>query len=77
MTTITKTEYSEGRHDGYEQGASAKAHWVSDYDRLRALNAELVEALKMARPLIGYTGYYPTIMAQVEAVIAKAEKEGA
>lgn len=45
---------------------------VSEYRRVKALNAELVEALKIAVPVLLYTS---KIEAIVRAAIAKAEQK--
>lgn len=38
---------------------------------LRAENEMLRAALKMARPFIGWAGYYPTILAEVDAALGE------
>lgn len=40
-------------------------------ERIRAENEKLRAALKMARPFIGWAGYYPTILAEVDDALGE------
>ena len=53
-----------------DQDAYARSQEKDDIiAALRAENEKLRAALKMARPFIGWAGYYPTILAEVDAAL--------